>query len=128
MLKMLSKNFSKEELSCKCCGKALLDPVLIRKLQLLRDNAAEPLDITSGYRCPKRNAEIGGAPNSFHMKGMAVDIALDGVDKARRYKLVKLAFEVGFGGIEVSGVHLHVDVRPPSQGVMILMDKDKKMF
>lgn len=128
-MKMLSKNFSEEELSCKCCGKAPMDATLLRKLQLLRDNAAEPLDITSGYRCPKRNAEIGGAPNSYHMKGMAVDIALDGADKARRYKLVKLAFEAGFGGLEVSDKHLHVDVRPPSRGVMLLINlADGKIF
>jgi uncharacterized protein YcbK (DUF882 family) len=105
-----------------------MDATLLRKLQMLRDNAAEPLVITSGYRCPKHNAAIGGSANSYHMKGMAVDIACDGKDKARRYKLVKLALALDFGGVEVSGVHIHLDVRPPSQGVMLLMDKDKVIF
>ena len=33
--------------------------------------------ITSAARTPERNAEVGGVPNSFHTKGMALDYALD---------------------------------------------------
>ena len=33
-----------------------------------------PLIVTSGYRNPKHNAEIGGAKNSCHCKCMACDI------------------------------------------------------
>lgn len=129
MSKMLTKNFSEAELACKCCGQVPMDATLLRKLQLLRDLAAEPLDITSGYRCAARNAVVGGAKDSYHMKGMAVDIACPGTDKARRYKLVKLALEVGFGGIEISKAHIHCDVRPPSQGVLLLLDLDNgKIF
>lgn len=33
------------------------------------------LTITSGYRDAKTNAAVGGAPNSWHMKGRAIDVA-----------------------------------------------------
>lgn len=31
------------------------------------------LTITSGYRSPSHNAAVGGAPNSFHVQGLAFD-------------------------------------------------------
>lgn len=33
-----------------------------------------PIIISSGYRCPKLNTAVGGAANSYHMFGRAVDI------------------------------------------------------
>lgn len=31
------------------------------------------LQITSGYRSPAHNAAVGGAPNSYHVQGLAFD-------------------------------------------------------
>ncbi len=44
----------------------LLDPV--------RAAWGAPITVNSGYRCPKLNATVGGAPTSQHMKGEAADI------------------------------------------------------
>ncbi|PRY74764.1 peptidase M15-like protein [Yoonia maritima] len=38
-----------------------------------------PLFITSGYRCPRLNAEIGGLPDSQHLRGEAADIMMGGI-------------------------------------------------
>lgn len=43
-------------------------------LQPLRNKLQKPIVITSGYRCEKLNKLIGGANNSEHLKGFAVDI------------------------------------------------------
>lgn len=43
-------------------------------LQPLRDQLKVPIKITSGYRCPRLNAAIGGASKSQHLTGHAADI------------------------------------------------------
>ena len=37
-----------------------------------------PLHISSGYRCPKVNALVGGASSSAHMEGRAADVIAPG--------------------------------------------------
>lgn len=55
-------------------------------LQPLRDHFGEPIKITSGYRCPFLNEELGGVFNSQHLTGQAADIYLGGdTDKEAKY-------------------------------------------
>lgn len=44
-----------------------------RVLQPLRNRLGVPLTINNGYRTPEHNIKVGGARNSQHMKGQAVD-------------------------------------------------------
>lgn len=83
---MISKNFSWDEViksaTAKSLGidnepgpveKARLQAVIYNVMQPLRDAMRRPIVITSGYRTPDLNAAIGGAINSQHMKGEAID-------------------------------------------------------
>jgi len=48
---------------------------------LLSFNIRKPININSGYRSPKTNAATeGAAKNSFHTKGKAIDISIEGLD------------------------------------------------
>jgi len=47
-------------------------------LQPLRDKLEKPVIITSGYRNFQVNKLVGGAVNSQHTKGQAVDIVVNG--------------------------------------------------
>ena len=40
-----------------------------------------PIIINSGYRSPQLNRKIGGAPNSNHLTGCAVDIRVSGMER-----------------------------------------------
>lgn len=74
--------------------------------------ACPGLVVTSGRRSIDRNRAVGGATNSFHLKGRAVDLALPGGD-AGRYAPTARAQRVtpGCTGPEEvidEGDHLHV--------------------
>ncbi len=45
-----------------------------RLLDPIRTAWGSPITVNSGYRCPKLNTAVGGAPTSQHMKGEAADI------------------------------------------------------
>ena len=76
----LSKNFSSLEVMCPCgCGADKINPVLIEKLQKVRNIIGRPIIITSGVRCKFYNASIKASMNSSHIPdehgiGNAVDI------------------------------------------------------
>lgn len=51
-----------------------LEALVNKVLDPLRKKWGRPIIVTSGYRCPKLNAAVGGATNSAHMYGQAADI------------------------------------------------------
>ena len=42
----------KEDLSCPCCGKAIVSPILIDKLNKVEELYGNSIRIVSGYKCP----------------------------------------------------------------------------
>ena len=61
----------------------VLDPV--------REHWGLPIRVTSGYRCPELNEEVGGVEESWHMHGCAADItALGNNEEHRRHRNVEL--------------------------------------
>ena len=124
----LSKNFSKLEVQCLCgCGADKINPVLIEKLQKVRNIIGRPIIITSGVRCEFYNASIKASMNSSHIPdkhgiGNAVDIAC--TTSKDRHELVELSQKffkrIGISGGQYGGfVHLDVD-RSKVQEVMWL--------
>ena len=71
-------NFS--EFACRCCGR--IPPGVRGNIEALVDNVLDParrvfggpVSVSSGYRCPKHNAEVGGVGGSQHLRGEAADI------------------------------------------------------
>ena len=110
----LSRNFSAHEFRCRCgCDRAEINPRLVEALQALRDLAARPVRITSGYRCPDHNRSKGGKPRSQHLLGKAVDVVIDGFTVTQMYCLADkvAAFRNGGLGIYPDNGIIHVDVR-----------------
>lgn len=79
-------------------------------------DSSEPFRVVSGYRCPKTNAMLRSkskavASNSYHVKGMAVDVMMD----TRSVRQISRAgLKLGAGGVgkyTVSGF-VHLDCGP----------------
>jgi len=109
----LSKNFSRSEFACRCCGKTEIDQRLVGALQELRDLAGAPVRVTSGYRCPEHNRAVGGAKRSQHLLGNAADIVIKNLSVASMYELATRvqAFRNGGIGVYPEQGFIHVDVR-----------------
>lgn len=54
-------------------------------LQPIREKLKKTMIITSGYRCPQVNKLVGGAENSQHTKGQAVDFIVKGLSPYQAY-------------------------------------------
>lgn len=93
----MAKYFDISEFTCKHCGQLPqhgMDSKLIEVLDKLRERLGEALVISSGYRCPTHNRNIGGASESYHMKGMAADVYIHS-DQYSAKEIETLAFESG---------------------------------
>ena len=119
----LSRNFSRHEFACKCgCGEAEVSPFLIEVLQRLRDILGVPITVTSGRRCAKHNAAVGGAKNSQHLQGLAADIRAEGWTAKDLLRVLKIlvranALYVGYAYVVTENV-VHIDVRQPESGTV----------
>ena len=122
---ILTKHFTLEEFTRSSTAKARgidntvpkkLIPALrnlcVTVLEPLREQAKEPVEISSGYRCPELNRVVGGKNTSQHMKGEACDIwhadiqtlrkwfaiLMDGdFDDYQNLNLIKSSFESSSG-------------------------------
>lgn len=105
----LSKNFRLDEFKCKCgkCDPILVDDQLIAWLQKIRDHFGKSVNINSGYRCAKHNAdpEVGGSPTSHHVKGMAADIRVQGITPE---EVAKYAESIGIQRIGLYDTFVHI--------------------
>ena len=107
----LSDNFAAAEFACHgagCCDTVWVDQRLVGYLQQIRDHFGVPVHINSGYRCVSHNAAVGGATGSYHVKGMAADIRVEGVapEDVARY-----AESIGVLGIGLYADFVHIDTR-----------------
>ena len=61
-------------------------------LEVLRDKVGHPIVINSGYRSSQLNRKVGGAANSNHLTGCAVDIRTNGMEQAIEYAAILIAY------------------------------------
>ena len=108
--KRLSKNFRVLEFACKGndCNTVKIDTNLIEYLQNIRDHFEKAVTINSGYRCSKHNKRVGGATASYHVKGQAADIVVEGV---KPLEVAKYAESIGVLGIGLYDNFVHIDTR-----------------
>ncbi|ANU80127.1 putative M15 family peptidase [Proteus phage PM 116] len=109
---MLNNYFKRREFACKCgCGTSTVDYELLQVITDVREHFGKPIIITSGHRCFKHNANVGGARNSMHLTGKAADIKVQGVDPADVADYLETKYPDKYGIGRYAGRFTHIDVR-----------------
>lgn len=118
----MTPHFSLAELECRCGCDAparVLEKLghLARALEVLRARIGAPINVISGYRCPRRNVAVGGAPLSRHLYGDAADVQVDGFTGAQLLEVAEELIAAGTlpeGGLGIyrsKPMTLHYDCR-----------------
>lgn len=121
---MTSAHFSDSELRCKCCGQNFVKVELLNLAERVRhelgDHAMHP---TSVCRCEKNNAKAGGAADSQHVKGLAMDFYIKEIPAEEVYERLKALREEG-KLLQLKGLFLYKYKDPSKNFVHIDCRKD----
>jgi uncharacterized protein YcbK (DUF882 family) len=109
----------RSEIACPCCGALPPDDAfqkLLAYLEAVRERYGHPMPVTSGYRCPRHNAAVGGVATSPHLLGLAADVRV--ANGALRRRLVEAAIMSDTPGIGIYERHVHLDLVEREHDVM----------
>ena len=107
----IAKHFKVKEFACKDGSQIVfIDRYLVSILDILRNQIGKPIIITSGYRTPEWNKKCNGAKYSYHMRGMAADIRVNGMSAKELANKLNEVIPDGCGIIEYNN-WVHFDVR-----------------
>ena len=108
---MIGKHFKRSEFACKCgCGFDTIDYELIVVLEGLREWAGNALLVSSGCRCEKYNAYIGGVKDSQHVKARAADCLVCGKTPQEVYEYLDELYPDKYGLCNYQ-TFTHIDTR-----------------
>ena len=106
--------FARGEFACKC-GKfcdgypAEMDKKLIQIADRMRKDFGSPVIVSSGLRCRKHNANVGGVSNSRHLTGKAMDFCIPGKKAAAVLDYVQRQPDIRYA-YAIDADYVHMDV------------------
>ncbi len=98
--------------------------VLAQEFEAIRRAVGQPLAILSAYRTPAHNRAVGGAAQSRHVEGMALDLRPPEGWTAAQLGAACVARahhpDSAIGGIGRYPTFVHIDIRPrPADGQVV---------
>lgn len=109
------KHFKREEFRCRCGGKhcngfpAEPSEKLLRLADRVREHFDAPITVSSGIRCEKHNAKVGGVANSRHKIGTAMDFCVKGMPSSLVLAYVQKQSATHYA-YAIDGSYVHMDV------------------
>ena len=89
-----------------------VDPAIAEIARRMARSLGTRITVNSAYRNRTYNSSIGGASNSKHMYGKAMDLAYIGGSAAERQRMLQAAIEAGAQGIGLYNSFMHIDLGP----------------
>jgi hypothetical protein len=87
-----------------------VDPEVADIARKIAQRVGVRLFVNSAYRDRTHNSHVGGASNSLHMRGYALDIAWTSSNIKDRQNFIKYAIEAGAQGIGIYNSFCHIDI------------------
>lgn len=85
-------------------------PAVLTAFQDLQNAWGKQIPIRSGFRDEARNRDAGGAKQSQHLDGNALDLDVSAMSEDERKDLIRTASALGFKGIGVYQNSIHLDM------------------
>lgn len=108
------KYFKRSEFACRCgkCGgyPAEMKQLVVEAADRAREHFGRACHVSSGIRCEKHNAEVGGVPGSRHLSGKAIDCRVDGVAADTLLGYVKALPNIAYA-YKIDENYIHMDVK-----------------
>lgn len=109
------KYFKRSEFACKC-GKYCdgfpveMNEQLLRIADRVREHFGKPMIVSSGVRCERHNANVGGVSGSRHKLGKAMDFRVDGFSASSVLTYVQTQPDIRYSyAIDSNYVHMDVE-------------------
>lgn len=80
--------------------------IISKIIQPLEQHFKKTLNISSFYRSPFLNKQIGGATNSQHLKGQAIDFTIGGISNHEIFNYIKAYLPYDQLILESSWIHI----------------------
>lgn len=137
----LSEHFNHQDFFCRCqICKGIKDAEfkihlgLVGALEMLWVKLNRPIKIKTAFRCEAENEKLGGGRKSFHLRGKAVHIYVEGMKPQELFKAARELEEIKGLGLNLDDGTVHVDLRNEPQreewvkekGKYITLTADKK--
>ena len=110
-MEWVTENFACKGSSC-CNHSAPYNIVLLHNLQCISDSIGLPINMTSGFRCKKHNITVSKHSDSYHTRGIAGDIWVEGMSGPELAQWAAKRDVFYNGGIGIYHNRIHVDHRP----------------
>lgn len=107
----ITNHFRVSEFACKDGEDTVfIDLELVKILENIRTHFNKPVYVNSGYRTPSHNKTVGGAQYSYHKRGQAADIHINGVKPSTVAAYARQIMPYT-GGIGIYDTFVHIDTR-----------------
>ena len=125
----LSEHFDQKDFVCRCpeCKgqEYKIHLGLIGALEMIAEHFKKKVEVLSGFWCESYYESLKKDKRSFHLKGKAAHIRIEGVSPAEIFKFAESIPELRGVGLYIKEGFVHVDTRPEEKKGMWVKDGGK---